>query len=185
MWPSVLCAMCVVVRPGQTTVSLLNTITTRLQPTRLTTTKENSDATRLVVGMGDNETQVEGCDHTVLLSLFSEAGTRMGHILASLEVSSVAMVSQCQQGKYCMSRQHCLHYLVCLFFIVLFIQPFSLALLFLLLISRTANLMATTHRESWNTEQVLFANTLYLYVVIHIVESISRLGSHSPYFIIT
>lgn len=106
MWSSVLCAMFVVLRPGQTTASLRNTITTRLQPTRLTTEVNSDDmasvhATRLGVGVGvgDNETQVEGCDHTVLLSLFSEAGTRVGHILARLEVSSVAMVSQCQQGK--------------------------------------------------------------------------------------
>lgn len=115
MWSSVLCAMFVVVRPGQTTASVLNTITTRLQPTRLTT-----EVNRLGVGVGDNETQVEGCNHTVLLSLFSEAGTRVGHILATLEVSSVAMVSQCQQGKYCMCWSHCLHCLVCFFSVVSF-----------------------------------------------------------------
>ncbi|KAK3893610.1 hypothetical protein Pcinc_002584 [Petrolisthes cinctipes] len=92
------------VRPMKTTATLAHTITTRLQPTTTTiTTEDNSDHlapshTTVRPGVGYNETEVEGCKHSSLLSVSAEAGTRAGHVLARLGVSSVAMVTQCQQG---------------------------------------------------------------------------------------
>ncbi|KAK4327588.1 hypothetical protein Pmani_001945 [Petrolisthes manimaculis] len=97
--------------PMKTTATLVNTITTRLQPTITTTTtitkpfitnKDTGDHlapsyTTVRPGVGDNDTEVGGCKHWSLLSVSAEAGTRAGHVLARLEVSSVAMVTQCQQ----------------------------------------------------------------------------------------
>ncbi|KAK3879745.1 hypothetical protein Pcinc_015731 [Petrolisthes cinctipes] len=97
------------VGPMKTTATLAHTITTRLQPTTtnntipFVTTEDNSDYlapshTTVRPGVGNNETEVGGCKHSSLFSVSAEAGTRAGHVLARLEVSSVAMVTQCQQG---------------------------------------------------------------------------------------
>ncbi|KAK4297279.1 hypothetical protein Pmani_030286 [Petrolisthes manimaculis] len=97
------------VGPMKTTATLVNTITTRLQPTTTTTTipfittEDKSDHldpshTTVRPGVGDNDTEVGGCKHSSLLSVSAEAGIRAWQVLARLGVSSVAMVTQCQQG---------------------------------------------------------------------------------------